>query len=115
VRAMVWVLLVVVGAVIEAELIAWCRPLQRWLIRRAAAPLPREHRARYIEEWYRELDEVPDGPVTRLWWVLHLVLRRCSLARSLGRNRSRVIVQAMVLAIYFVGRPFGLPRIWKRK
>jgi hypothetical protein len=110
-RAVGWVLLVVLAALIEAELIAWCRPLQRWLIRRAAAALPREHRPRYIEEWYRELDELPNGPVTRLCWILHLVLRRGSLARSLGRNRSRVVLQATVTMIFFVARRFG----WLRR
>jgi hypothetical protein len=44
VKSLVWVLLVLASVIIEAELIAWCRPLQRWLIRRAAAPLPMQHR-----------------------------------------------------------------------
>jgi hypothetical protein len=47
----------------------------------AAAPLPKQHRERYIEEWYRELEEKPDGPVTRLIFGLPLLLRRASLAR----------------------------------
>jgi lipopolysaccharide/colanic/teichoic acid biosynthesis glycosyltransferase len=90
VNVLVWVLVVLASVIIEAELIAWCRPLQRALIKRAAAPLPRQHRERYIEEWYRELDEIPDGPVTRLCWVLLLLLRRGSLARALGASRSVV-------------------------
>jgi hypothetical protein len=84
VKALVWVLVLLLSVVIEAELIAWSRPLQRWLLRRAAAPLPKEQRTRYIEEWYRELEELPNGPVTRLSWVLFLVLRRGSLARAVG-------------------------------
>ena len=39
-KALVWLLLAIAAAIVEAELIAWCPPLQRWLIRRAAAPLP---------------------------------------------------------------------------
>jgi hypothetical protein len=88
VSVLVWVLLVLAALLIEAEVIAWCRPLQRALVRRAAAPLPRQHRERYIEEWYRELEELPDGPVTRLSWVLLLLLRRGSLARALTVSRS---------------------------
>jgi hypothetical protein len=83
-KALVWVLLVLTAVVIEAELIAWCRPLQRWLIRKAAAPLPKQERDRYIEEWYRELEELPNGPVTRLSWVLFLLIRRRSLARAVA-------------------------------
>jgi lipopolysaccharide/colanic/teichoic acid biosynthesis glycosyltransferase len=90
VKVLVWVLLVLASVIIEAELIAWCRPLQRWLIRRAAAPLPRHHRDRYTREWCAELETIPDGPVTRLSWVLSLVLRRASLARALGVSRSTV-------------------------
>jgi hypothetical protein len=84
VKALLWVLVLLLAVFIEAEVIAWCRPIQRWLIRRVAAPLPRQHRDRYIEEWYRELEEIPNGPVTRLVWILSLLLRRRSVARALG-------------------------------
>jgi lipopolysaccharide/colanic/teichoic acid biosynthesis glycosyltransferase len=60
------------------------------LIRRAAAVLPKEHAQRHIEEWYRELEEIPDGPITRLLWVALLVVQRGSLARALGVPRSEV-------------------------
>jgi lipopolysaccharide/colanic/teichoic acid biosynthesis glycosyltransferase len=90
VKALVWVLVLLLGIVVEAELIAWCHPLQKWLIRRVAAPLPRQHRDRYIEEWYRELEEIPDGPVTRVLWILSLLLRRGSVARALGVPRTVV-------------------------
>jgi lipopolysaccharide/colanic/teichoic acid biosynthesis glycosyltransferase len=89
-KVLVWVLLVLASTIIEAEVIAWCRPLQRALIRRAAAPLPKPDRERYIEEWHRELEEKPDAPVTRLIFVLSLLLRRASLARALGVSRSVV-------------------------
>jgi hypothetical protein len=69
VKSLVWVLLVLASVIIEAELIAWCRLLQRWLIRRAAAPLPMQHRDRYTREWYAELENIPDGPATQLSWV----------------------------------------------
>lgn len=52
--------------------------------------LPKEHAERYVEEWYRELEELPDGPITRLLWVTALVLRRASLARVLGVPRTVV-------------------------
>jgi hypothetical protein len=83
-KALVWLLLAIAAAIVEAELIAWCPPLQRWLIRRAAAPLPQPQRDRYTEEWFRELEEQPDGPLTRLTWVLSLLLRRRSLVRAIG-------------------------------
>ena len=83
-KALLWVLVLLLAVFIEAEVIAWCRPIQRWLIRRVAAPLPRQHRDRYIEEWYRELEEIPNGPVTRLVWILSLLVRRRSVARALG-------------------------------
>jgi lipopolysaccharide/colanic/teichoic acid biosynthesis glycosyltransferase len=54
------------------------------MIKRAASPLPQPYSDRYREEWLRELQELPDGPVTRLIWVLPLVIRRASLARELG-------------------------------
>jgi len=88
---LIWVLLLLASVIVEAELIAWCRPLQRWLIRRAAAPLPGQHRDRYTREWNAELENLPDGPVTRLSWALvSLVLRRASLARALGVPRTVV-------------------------
>jgi lipopolysaccharide/colanic/teichoic acid biosynthesis glycosyltransferase len=89
-RVIVWVALTLLAVLIEAELIAWCRPLQLALIRRAAAPLPKPYSDRYREEWYREFEELPDGPLTRLCWVLHLVLRRGSVARALGASRAVV-------------------------
>jgi hypothetical protein len=108
VKAVLWVLLLLAAVVIEAELIAWFRPLQRWLIRRAAAPLPKQQRDRYIEEWYRELEELPEGPLTRLSWVLFLVLRRGSLVRAVGPSstasrstslRERPAARVAVLAL----------------
>lgn len=90
VSVMVWVLLTLLSGLLGAELVAWSAPLQRALIRRAAAVLPKEHASRYIEEWYAELEELPDGPATRLLWVMSLVFRRGALARELGVSRSIV-------------------------
>ena len=89
-KVLVWVALVVLTVVIEAELVAWSRPLQRALIRRAAAALPKPYSDRYREEWFRELEEVTGGPLTRLCWVVRLVLGRASLARELGVPRTVV-------------------------
>jgi lipopolysaccharide/colanic/teichoic acid biosynthesis glycosyltransferase len=89
-KVFVWVGLVLLGVIIEAELIAWCRPLQRWLIRRVAAPLPEPDRDRCTEEWYRELEELPDAPITRLVWILPLLFRRASIARAHGVPRAVV-------------------------
>lgn len=60
--AFVWVMLTLLGAVLGAELVAWCGPLQRALIRQAAAVLPKEQADRYIEEWYCELRARAVGP-----------------------------------------------------
>lgn len=86
----VWIALTLISALLSAELVAWSTPLQRALIRKAAAVLPREHARRYTEEWYGELEELPDGPATRLLWVTSLVFRRGALARELGVPRSVV-------------------------
>jgi hypothetical protein len=88
VKALVWVLVLLLAVLIEAEVIAWCHPVQRWLIRRVAASLPRQHRDRYTEEWYRECEEIPNGPVTRLLWILSLLFRRRSVARALRQPRT---------------------------
>ena len=79
----VWIVLAILSAVLGAEFVAWSRPAQRWLLRLAASPLPREHADRYYEEWLGQLDEIPDGPVTRLLWCLSLVLRRREMVAAL--------------------------------
>lgn len=86
----IWVVLALVSGLVGAEIVGWCAPLQRALIRRAAAVLPSQERARYVEEWYAELEALPQAPITRLLWVLSLVLKRGALARALGVPRSTV-------------------------
>lgn len=82
--ALIWVALTLLGAVLGAELVAWSAPVHRFLLRWAARALPAEFRPRYVEEWQGELAAMPDGPLTRLAWVLSLVVRRQGLARALG-------------------------------
>jgi lipopolysaccharide/colanic/teichoic acid biosynthesis glycosyltransferase len=89
-KVLVWIALVVLTVVIEAELVAWSGPLQRALIRRAAAALPKPYSDRYREEWFRELEEVAGGPLTRLGWAVRLVLGRAAMARELGAPRTVV-------------------------
>ena len=84
--AIVWIGLVILAAVIRAEFVAWSKPAQRWLLRRAAAPQGR-HADRYYEEWLAELEEIPDGPATRSFWTLRLFLKRWELASALGVPR----------------------------
>lgn len=89
-----WAALAILAAVLGAEVIAWCGPAQRWLLRRAANALPVEHRDRYVEEWIAELAYVPNGPVTRLLWAGRIFVGRNSIARALGapvRSTSRTL------------------------
>lgn len=82
--ALGWVALAVLAAMLGAEAIAWCRPVHRWMLRRAAAVLPVDQRDRYLEEWLAELQEVPDGPVTRSLWALRILLSRHAIAQAVG-------------------------------
>lgn len=82
-----WVALVVLSTLVGAEVIAWCGPGQRWLLRRAVAALPEDRQDRYLEEWLAELEVLPQGPVTRSLWVLRIYLGRRSLACALGAPR----------------------------
>lgn len=72
------------AALLGAELIAWSDWWQRRLLRFAAAAMPCAFRERYFEEWLGELAQIPNGPVTRSIWVLSIVMRRRSIARSVG-------------------------------
>jgi hypothetical protein len=84
VSAVAWVVLAVFTALVGAEVIAWCPPLQRLILRRTAAGLPQAHRDRYLEEWQAELEALPNGPVTRLWFAMSLFLQRGKLVRELA-------------------------------
>jgi lipopolysaccharide/colanic/teichoic acid biosynthesis glycosyltransferase len=86
--ALVWLLLTVlsglIGALVAAETSAWSDRLHHWLIRRSAQGLSPADRDRYTEEWSAELAEVPNGPLTRLYWCLSLASRRTEMRRALG-------------------------------
>ena len=100
----VWVLLSVlsglIGALVAAETSAWSGRLHGWLIRRAANGLPLADRHRYNEEWLAELAEVPNGPLTRLWWCMSLVSRRTEMRRALrGRHAGSAALGKRVLDV----------------
>jgi hypothetical protein len=78
---------VLASVVVVAALIGWCRPVQRALIRRAAAAFPPSESRRFMEEWWGELEYLPNGAV-RFSWLLSLVLRRASMARALDMHQS---------------------------
>ena len=59
------VIRLVATTVASAELLEWCPPLQRLIIRRTAAGLPEAYRDRYLEEWQAELEALANGAVTR--------------------------------------------------
>ncbi len=103
---LIWILLALVSGALGAESVAWSRQIQTWLLERAAAVLPSDERDRYLEEWLAELREVPDGPVTRVVWVLSIYSKRHALARALGEREQSaasrvvdVVVSAAYLAI----------------
>lgn len=93
--ALVWLVLVGLAAVLSAEVIEWCGPAQRALLRRAAARLPIEHRGRYIEEWMAELDALPKAPLTRFLFTASLLVRSRRLELEL-RNRTRDLADMLL-------------------
>jgi len=101
VNAIGWVALAILAAVLGAEAIAWCGPAHRAMLRMAASALPVEHRDRYLEEWLTELEQVPNGPITRLLWVGGILFRRNSIARALGSPVSASQTRHLLLKSSF--------------
>lgn len=62
------------------EFTDWLPWIAACLVRRAAAHLPAERRARYAEEWAAEFSALPGGKLTRLAFGLRL----CAHARATG-------------------------------
>ena len=93
--ALYWLVGVLGSTLIGAEVIAWCGPAQRALLRRAAARLPIEYRARYAEEWMAELDASPRGPVTRLLFTVTLLVRARRLEVAL-QERTRDLAAVLL-------------------
>ena len=77
-----WFLLTAIGALVAAEVIEWCGPAQRALLRLAAAKLPEGHRERYLEEWTAELEALPGGPLNRFRYTIWLVIGGASRLAS---------------------------------
>lgn len=63
-----------------AEFTDWLPWVATFLIRRAAAQLPVERRARYAEEWAAEFSTLPGGELTKLVFGLRLYIH----ARTTG-------------------------------
>lgn len=85
----IWILLAAGSAVVDAEVVAWSGRGQLLLLSWSARKLPAEQRDRYREEWRAELEQVPDGPVTRAVWVLSIASRSGKLAKTLRGPRWR--------------------------
>jgi hypothetical protein len=66
--------------VLLTEFTDWLPWIAARLVRRAAARLPAERRARYAEEWAAELSALPGGKLTKLAFGLRL----CAHARATG-------------------------------
>jgi hypothetical protein len=90
-----WFLAIAGSALVAAEVIEWCGPAQRALVRRAAARLPIEYRDRYIEEWKAELAESPGGPLTRFLFTVTLLVRSRRLESAL-RDRTRDLADMLL-------------------
>lgn len=77
-----WVALAAVSGVIGAEVVEWCKPLQRWIVGQIAIVHPAAGRKRYRRELLAELEGIPNGPITRVAYLLPLLARRRALARN---------------------------------
>lgn len=82
-----WFWGVLAALLVEVELIAWLPPLQRVLVRLAVLQLAPQDRARYAEEWLRELVEVKRGFIARFAFVVSLAVR----APMLRETRLRAV------------------------
>lgn len=86
-NAIVWLALAAAAGLVGAEAVEWCKPLQRWLIARVVAVQPSERRARYREELLSELENIPNGPLTRTFYLVPLLVKRRRLASEIGGQR----------------------------
>lgn len=90
---------VVVGGFMADEVKAWSRWLHLALRRRAVASLPEKCRARYDEEWERELEEIP-GEILKLFYSVGLLraavgIRGAAFASAAGLERPLPLVRRL--------------------
>jgi hypothetical protein len=102
VSVLIWVLLAVVSAVIGAEVVAWCPPVQRALLGRAAKALPPEHAERYLEEWLAILAALPNGPLTRLIYAVSLLCVAAVSHGTWGQPLRRALLDISFAAVMLV-------------
>jgi lipopolysaccharide/colanic/teichoic acid biosynthesis glycosyltransferase len=91
---MSWLLLLVVGAIVNflvAELFDWFPWLAERLIRRAVRKLPSDARDRYLEEWLAEFHAVPGRGISKLLWAIQILVRASKVCEEiLGRSAGNV-------------------------
>ena len=115
--AATWVGLLLLSILIEAEVIAWLPSAQRAVLRLAAHRLDPEDRERYSEEWTAELEVLPAGPVTRLVFVLSLLIRAHKMRRPIAapsRLRLGPVYHLVHLASVRDGKYLGDAEVGRR-
>ncbi|NIK54660.1 helix-turn-helix transcriptional regulator [Kribbella shirazensis] len=78
-----WALAALAAGVITEEFLGWITPACRFIIRLGARQLPDDSRDRYVEEWYAELLELPQGALTRLVWTVRTLIGVRSIRSTL--------------------------------
>jgi len=94
------VTLVLVPALLT-EFTDWLPWIATRLVRRAAARLPAERRARYAEEWAAEFSALPGGKLTKLAFGLRL----CAHARATAAVLREEVKAEQEKAQFSVGIP----------
>jgi hypothetical protein len=80
------IILPVLSKLLADECKAWMPWLAKWIIRRATAPMPKDRRGRYTEEWQSHIDEIP-GNIAKIFTA-------ADFARA-AKKMSRVGLRAL--------------------
>src|SRR6266568_5443714 len=78
------ILVIVVVPLVLGEFVEWCPWLARRIIRSAARIIPFGHRGRYIAEWLAEMEALPGGKLTMVFFAIRVFLSAPGTARALG-------------------------------